>query len=330
MPSMAGLPPLGWHALLTTWNLRAGWLIAGVLLLVLYGVAARAAARQGRPIHPARITCWAVGVVLMVLTVSSVFDAYAMSVFWVHMVEHLLLIMVVPAFLVLGHPLAASAAGMSDPRRERFLAGLRSAPIAVLTNPLTGLAAYTIVIVGTHLTSFMDQMAIHPWLMTAEQIVYVAAGWLFFLTLIGDEPIRWRLPYFFRIALLLVGMTPDTIVGIVLMQTQSNPWPVMMSMHPSWAPDPLFDVQTGGALMWAAGDGLMMCMAVGVTVALISADSRRAQFLGPWLENVRRSTLAEHVAEVGAEPATDVDPDSEEALEAYNRMLGRLNERGRS
>ncbi len=326
---MTGLPPFGWHAVLTSWHLRPGWLVAGLILLVVYGAAVRAARRRGRPVHPVRAVCWVVGVVLMVLTVSSAFDIYAMSVFWVHMIEHLLLIMLVPAFLVLGSPLATIGAALGDGARARYLAALRSSPVAGLTSPLTGLAVYTMVIVGTHLTSFMDQMVMHTWLMSAEQILYVVAGWLLMLTLIGGEPIRWELPYLFRIGLILVGMTPDTIVGIVLMQTESNPWPMMFSMHPAWAPDPISDVQTGGALMWAAGDGLMMCLALGVMVALLSGDGRRAQFLGPWLENVRRSTLAEHVASGGGEQvAADIDPDGEDALAAYNRMLGRLNDHG--
>ncbi|MGH3444850.1 MAG: cytochrome c oxidase assembly protein, partial [Nocardioidaceae bacterium] len=251
-----------------------------------------------------------------------------------HMIEHLLLIMLVPALLVLGLPLTVWRDALAGRSRSRLEAALHSWPVAVLTHPITGLGVYSLVIVVTHLTSFMDQMAMHPWLMYLEQALYVGAGYLFLLTLLGSEPIRWRLPYLFRIVLILVGMTPDTVVGIVLMQTQSDPFPMMFSMHPAWAPAPLHDVAIGGAMMWAFGDALMMFFGFGVIVAFI-ADPHRDRMLGPWLERVRRGTMSANVvkgiardepegSDTGFAEEVDVDED-EEVLAAYNRMLGRLD-----
>ena len=140
---------------------------------------------------------------------------------------------------------------LEPPRRERALRVLRSRPVGVLTHPLTGLAVYAATIVGTHLTGFMDQMAHHPSLMVGEQVLYLAAGFLFLLPLVGEEPLRADLSYGSRMILLVAGMIPDTIVGIVLLQTDANPFPMFASMRPSWAPDALHDVQTAGGLMWA-------------------------------------------------------------------------------
>lgn len=321
------LQPWGWHALGTHWDLQVGWIVVGVVVLAAYLLGVRAAARRGTPIHPARVACFVFAILLLEITLASAINAYAMSIFWVHMIEHLTLIMVVPAFLVLGHPLTVAAEALPGPDRELFLSVLHSRPVAALTHPLTGLGVYAIVIVGTHLTSFMDTMAMHSWLMTAEQVLYVFSGWLLLLPLIGNEPIRWKTPYLVRIMLLLVAMVPDTVVGIVLLQSDDNPFPMMMGMHPSWAPAPISDLHIGGGLMWAVGDGLMMCFAVGVVVALISNEGRRAQLLGPWLEGVRRQTLVDHVSAGATQGvATDIDPDGDDALAAYNRMLGRLED----
>jgi putative copper resistance protein D len=166
-------------------------------------------------------------------------------------------------------------------------------------------------------------MAQHTWLMTAEQVLYVVAGYLFLLPLLGEEPTRPDPPYLLRIALLVAAMVPDTLVGIVLLQTSTVPFPVMMGMHPSWAPDPLRDVHTAGGLMWAAGDGLMMAIAVGLMISVITSPGRRSRMTGAWLEGARRSALAGHTADGGE----ITDADSDEALEAYNRMLARLRER---
>lgn len=323
MPGMGtDLSPLGWSTFFGTWRLQAGWLEASVLLIGLYLIGRRAAGATST-VRPWRVASWITGVVLMWVIVASAIGTYAMSVFWMHMVLHLLLIMVVPALLVLGHPLTVLLEAFHGPARERVQGILHSWPVTVLSHPATGTLLYAVVIIGTHLTGFMDTMAQHEWLMTGEQVLYVVAGYLFLLPLLGDEPTKPNPPYLTRLALLVAAMVPDTIVGIVLLQTNHVPFPVMMSMHPDWAPAPLRDVQTAGALMWAAGDGLMMALAVGLMVSVITSPSRRARMTGSWLEGARRSALAEHTGE-------DVDgindPDGEEALAAYNRMLARLRE----
>jgi cytochrome c oxidase assembly factor CtaG len=254
-----------------------------------------------------------------------------MSLFWMHMVLHLSLIMVVPVLLVLGHPLTVLVEAFPPHRQRRVRAALRSWPVSVLTHQTTGLVLYAVVIVGTHLTGFMDQMAQHAWLMTGEQVLYVVAGYLFLLPLLGEEPIRANPSYLLRLMILVAAMIPDTVVGIVLLQTDHVPFPVMMSMHPAWAPSALDDTQVAGALMWAAGDGLMMAIGIGLWVSVLSSPSRRERVVGTWLEGVRRATLVEHVEQSGAEPlsredADLIDADSDEALDAYNRMLARLRE----
>jgi putative copper resistance protein D len=328
-----GLSPLGWGSFARAWQLEPWWLLVAVLLLAGYGAGLATCRRHGvRAVHPVRVASFAAGAVLLVLTVSSGIGVYAMALMWMHMIEHLMLIMVVPALLVLGHPLTVlRAAAAARGHGRRVDAVLHGGPVAVLTHPLTGFLFYTAVIVGTHLTSFMDRMAMHPWLMGAEQVLYLVSGYVFLLPLIGEEPIRWQVPELARIGLVLLGMTPDTVVGIVLMQATHSLFPMMAAMHPPWALSGLADQRVAGALMWAGGDGLMMTIGVGLTVAVI-ARPRSTNLLGQRLESVRRTTLAAQVSRgtgdaTSFDAGTDVD-DDDAMLAAYNRMLGRLNEPG--
>lgn len=324
-----GLPPLGWHAFFGSWQLAPGWLAVAAVLLASYVAGLVACRRRGvRAVHPVRVGCFVAAVVVLVVTVSSSIGVYAMSATWVHMVEHLLLIMVVPALLVLGGPLSVlRAVAASRGREQRVDALLQRGPVALLTHPLVALVLYAVVIVGTHLTSFMDTMATRPWLMPAEQALYVVSGYLVLLPLVGAEPIRWRLPELARVGLLLLAMTPDTVVGIVLMQANHDLSPVMSSMHPSWAPDPMVDQEMAGALMWAGGDGLMMFLGVGVTIAIISRPTS-TNLLGQRLESIRRAQLSAAVTR-GDDAATPFDDsanvdDDDAVLDAYNRMLRRM------
>ena len=168
---------------------------------------------------------------------------------------------------------------------------------------------------------------LHPWLHQTEHVLYLVGGYIFLLPLLGDEPIRWRPPYLVRLILLFIAMAPETIVGIVLLQANHELFPAYAAIHRTWGPAPLHDLNRGGGIMWAFGDGLMMAFIVAVTLAYIThaADNATA---GRWLEGVRRSTLADNLGAAGESAELgdgDLD-DDDAALAAYNRMLGRLSD----
>ncbi|MEU4293158.1 cytochrome c oxidase assembly protein [Kribbella sp. NPDC026596] len=313
-------PPLDWGSFLGSWRLAPGWLAVGLLFAGGY-IVLRVRGLERSTVPPWRAVSFGLGCAVLWICVASGIGRYAMAVFWMHMVLHLLLIMVVPALLVLGHPVTVVIEALPVRRQSRARLLVASRPVGVLTHPASGLAVYTVVIIGTHLTGFMDQMATHAWLMPAEQVLYVATGYLFFLPLLGEEPIRPDPGYLLRLVLFLIAMVPDTVVGIVLLQATPDPFPVMMGQHPSWAPLALTDIHTAGGLMWAVGDGLMMFAAVGLMISVVTSPSRRARMTGPWLDRVRSTVIA---TEVGVDPARRLDPDSDEAYAAYNRMLQRL------
>ena len=294
-----------------------------------YLIALRSAvSREGMPVHPVRVASFLAGLVVLAWCMCSAIDVYAMSLFWVHMIEHLTLITVVPALIVLGHPLTVVRAAGGEQWQAPVDRLVRHGPFALLTIPLVGLATYGVVIFYTHLTPFMDQMADHPRLMVVEQVVYLVAGWMLLVAVLGEEPIRWETSYLMRLVILVLAMIPDTLVGIVLLQTPRSPFPEYMQMRPAWATPALHDLEIGGSLMWAVGDGLMMVLSVGIVVSLISGRTRD-RLLGPWLESARTNAFLDHVGRAGATlPAGGADRqgtiDDDAALEAYNDMLRRL------
>ncbi|TQL69820.1 putative copper resistance protein D [Nocardioides albertanoniae] len=327
MHDHGSLPALGWSEFFTTWSLQPGWLLAVVILGAGY-LTLRNAAGPATTVKGWRVASFLTGLVLMYVVVASAINGYAMALAWMHMVLHLTLIMIVPALLVLGHPLTVIAE--TGPRAER---AMRSLPVTILVHPATGMLLYSFVIIGTHLSGFMDSMAQSTPLMVGEQAAYVLAGFLFLTGTIGEEKVRPDLPYLGRIALLVLGMVPDTIVGIVMLQTNHDLYPIYSAARPEWAPEAVKDIQTAGGLMWAGGDGGMMLIAIGLVIAVVSSAERRTKMTGRFLDGVRSNQLSEAssrgaAAEKGKGPAEpgSVDPDSDEALDAYNAMLARMNQ----
>ena len=162
--------------------------------------------------------------------------------------------------------------------------------LAAITWPPFGVALYLTVIVGTHLTGFMNLVETNGAVHDGEHALYLAAGYLYFLPLIGREPIRWRVSYPTRIFLLFIAMPVDAFTGLVLGSEGSNPFPALAEQRPGWAPSPISDVHIGGAVMWVGGAGIMFALVMAVFFAW-SREKRGDGGLG-WLESARRSNFA--------------------------------------
>lgn len=333
------LPPLNPGRLLTSWQLDLAALAVLVPLGTTYALLVRLVRHRGAAWPVSRSVAFGVGITVVLLATHSSIAVYDMTLFWVHMIQHLLLIMLAPALLVLGRPLTLLTETLPPGGRRRLERILLSRPLTLLTSPPVALATYAAVIVGTHLTGLMDTVMRHPWSGQVEHLVYLVAGLQFFLLIFGDEPIRWRLSMPGRLMLLVLSMAVDTFVGLVLLQTAH---PIAMLPHPGWGPGLLSDTQAGGAVMWVGGDGLMAVLAIGLFLGW-ARRPEAAQSPLAWFEQVRRGLHVEHAAETApsaaaAAPATgppdigairdsDID-DDDAALESYNRWLASLARRG--
>jgi cytochrome c oxidase assembly factor CtaG len=318
------LPPLTVARLLTTWEAAPVTDVIVVLLAVLY--LSRAYLRR-----PADAERWPIGrtaaflgsLAVAVVTISSGIDVYGHELFWLHMCEHLLLIMVVPVLFILGQPLRLLQEGTDRVARySRALLDGRTA--AVLTFPLLGIAGYAAVLVGTHLTGFIQSMLTDMRLHDLEIVLYLVSGYLYLLPLLGHEPLRRTLSYPLRLFMLFLGMMADTVVGVVLMLSSHELFPAYAAQHRTWGPGLLDDIHTGGGIMWVAGDGLMFVIIV-LVISQWMADTERQNDTGKWLEAARRSALASQgVDTVDPDDERSID-DDDAALAAYNRMLSRLH-----
>jgi putative membrane protein len=301
---MAGLPPLTWDTAVRTWHIAP---VTDAVLAVAAGLYLYRAYGKGARWPLARTASFLGALLLLAVTVQSSVDVYGHELFWLHMIEHLLLIMVVPVLVIMGQPIR-----LLSTDNERAGRVLNTRIVSVITFPLLALALYAAVLVGTHLTGFMQLMLTRMWLHELEIVLYLGSGYLFFLPLLTHEPLARQLSYPLRVFLLFLGMTADTVVGVLLMMTTHTP-------ADGYA---LSDVHTGGGIMWVVGDGLMFAVTV-LVVAQWMRDTERQNDTGRWLEAARRSSLAN----LGV-PESDAGIDDDDAaLDAYNRMLAKLNQR---
>ncbi len=333
------LPPVSVAELVGRWQfasvVTAFVVVAGGLYL--WGALRVRRRHPARPWPLARTALFLGGLAVVVIATESGVGSYDDVLFWDHMIQHLLLLMVAPPLLVVGQPATLLLHASRNPLHTWVKKLLRSHVVAWLTWPPFGFVLYAGVIVGTHLTGFMNLVLSNQSVQDGEHALFLVAGYLYFLPLVGREPIRWRISYPSRIFLLFLAMPVDAFTGLALGSEGSNPFPALARGRPAWAPNPLSDVHIGGAVMWVGGAGLMFAVMMTVFFAW-SREARADGGLG-WLETARRANFATLVSahqppgpdgdasHRAASRSEDESVDDDEHLAAYNEFLARLNQR---
>ncbi len=271
-----------------TFGPLATGLVIAAAILYLWGVWRVGSRHPARPWPWWRTWLFVCGLAVIVVATQSGIGTYDDVLFWDHMIQHLLLIMVAPALLVLGQPVTLLLHASRNPLHTWVKRAVRSRVAAFLTWPPFTIAAYAGTIVGTHLTSAMNVVMTNQLAHDAEHALYLIVGYLFFLPLLGREPIRWRIPYPLRILALIVVMPVDTFTGLVLGYSATG---MTGMMSRSWGPSPVDDVHLGGAVMWIGGDAIMLVLIMVVFIAWSGDDRGTVGGLG-WLDAVRRARLA--------------------------------------
>jgi cytochrome c oxidase assembly factor CtaG len=347
------LPPFGWSAVLTQWQFAPVVTVLVVVFAGLYGWGVVRVARRhpARPWPAWRSALFLGGLAVVVIATQSGVGAYDDVLFWDHMVQHLMLIMVAPPLLIFGQPITLLMHASRNPLHTWTKRALRSKVATFLTWPVFGAAAYTVAVVAAHLTNLANQVESNQTLHNTEHGVFLIIGYLFFLPILGNEPIRWRLSYPMRFVILVLIMPVDTFTGLVLGYGGRGTPGVASGPRPAWAPGAAADVHAGGAVMWIGGDAIMFGLMM-LVFLMWSLDERGATSGHGWLESARRTSMASLVAshqsvgsgQGGAQfsgaGAADGEPaqaaaarwpdrggiDDDEHLAAYNAFLARLNQ----
>jgi cytochrome c oxidase assembly factor CtaG len=236
----------------TAGDLAFGWqLDAASLLLValtggLYAAGVRRLAGRGRRWPPARTAALVGALAVAVVATQSGIARYEDARFWVHMVQHALLGMVVPLLLVLSAPLTLALQSASPPTRRWLRAALRSRPAHVLTHPVVAWALFGGGLVALYLTPLLDLSVRNDGVHVLVHAHVVVSGTLFLAVLVGVDPLPARPPYAARLLALLVAVPFHAVIGLALLSAGS---PIAPDAYPR-----VSDQQTAAGLFWGIGE----------------------------------------------------------------------------
>jgi cytochrome c oxidase assembly factor CtaG len=218
-----------------------------------------------------RTLAWGAGAAALALALSPPLHAWADARLSGHMVVHLLLTMVAAPLLVAGAPVRLALRSLARRGRHRLAAVLHSPAARLVAQPAFGWAAFTAVLLATHLVTPVYDLAVrNPAVHALEHLAYLTVALVYWAPLVGADPLPVRPGSAGRIAWLLASMPPMGLVGAWLL---SGP-----ARYAAYAgPGALADQREAASIMWAGSTLVLALATVALTFAALLAEERRQQ-----------------------------------------------------
>lgn len=176
----------------------------------------------------------------------------AVRIFWVHMVQHILLMMLISPLIILSSPIKIALNSQYPKIRllvRRFAA---VSLIRSIFRPQVGFFIFLATLIATHFSPLADAGMVNSNVHSLELILFLIAGLIYYYPVLEGNPTPFPVSYATRLASLFAMMLPETMTGFFLYSGNKLLHSVSMNMADQQL-SPLRDQHTGGALMWAMG-----------------------------------------------------------------------------
>ena len=243
------------------------FLTIGILLTGFVYLRGWLAIRRTRPAEftLVRLSYCLCGLAALWLAIASPLDDLADDLLSAHMVQHLLLLSVVPPLLLLGRPVIPLLRGLPAPLRfsafHRVGRWLISPPVAWI--------AMNAIFVGWHVPAAFDFALNHEYWHRFEHVCFLAGSLAFWWCIVRPWPTGWGwLPY------LVSADLVNTALSAFLAFCDRPVYGYYVA-HPSPFPiSPLSDQVLGAVIMWVGGSFAFLIPATLMTFQRITGDSR--------------------------------------------------------
>lgn len=251
----AGAPPAP-HDLWERWQMAWSLLLALLLTVGLYQRGVRTVwqrAGVGRGVSRRQVGYFSAGMVVLAIALLSPIDTISSALFFVHMIQHVLLIDVAALLLILGTPPALPlwCLPLSWRRdvvqwwhRQRSLRWI----VGVLAHPLVIWAGFGVTLWLWHAPLLYQAALRNEWIHRLEHGTFLGTALLFWWLIIWRQHSRLRTEQ----ALLLLFTTAlhSGLLGALLTFASRPLYTDYLMTAPLWGVNALTDQQLAGTVMW--------------------------------------------------------------------------------
>jgi cytochrome c oxidase assembly factor CtaG len=249
----------------TSWSLAPQIVLPFLLVSLLYGRGVLAERRQG-VLNPAGIGMFAGGMLLLAVALVSPLCRLAATLASAHMVQHVLIVAVIPPMLVLGQPLLTMQRGLRGAIRLNISGWL--------DRPIPASAVYAAAIWLSHAPIVYQAALVDPTIHLLLLAFQLGAGLLFWRIIVRCV----SCPEIRRDQAgpsLLMAFSTFMHTGLLgaLLTFASAPWyPIYGSGPQAWGLTPLEDQQLAGLIMWVPMSAVFLAAGLAVMAKLLKVE----------------------------------------------------------
>ena len=198
------------------------------------------------------------GILALALALLSPIDVYAGDLFFMHMVQHILLMMAAPPLLQLANPMSRILWAFPRGIRRRIGGTLNSAGVLRLalqgvTVPVIAWLIFVVTIWVWHTPALYNAALASEGMHVLEHLTMFAAAIVFWWPVIGPAPVRSKMPHPLRFLYLFLALFQNIILGAILTFAQGPVYAYYEGTPGHWGFNGAQDQQLGGVLMWIPG-----------------------------------------------------------------------------
>jgi putative membrane protein len=187
-------------------------------LAAAYVAFGRRARRSGRSWSSWRTTAFVAGLLVLALSLQSGFGRYD-EIFWVHIVQHQLLMSLAPALLMLGAPLVLVLRVLPTDKARRLVGVLHhrllnwmNGPAAAIHLPLHYYGVMYLYLLTPAYALGQRNALFHDFV----HVYFIGCGLMFWLPVLGRYPSRWHPAYRTKIRMLAIGLPINLLLAGII------------------------------------------------------------------------------------------------------------------
>ncbi|MEJ7930873.1 cytochrome c oxidase assembly protein [Ramlibacter sp. AN1015] len=267
-----------WHA----WSDQLWlWLLWGLPGLLVVGGIARlwGQARWGAGVSFAQAGCFVAGWLALGASLLSPLDAFGEVLFWAHMVQHEVVLLVAAPLLVLSRPLGPLVWGLPAawrPGAAKLARGLGLQwAMRITTRPLTAWWVHAVILWGWHVPVLFDAAVRHQWVHDLQHTSFLLASLVFWWALFQGRGGREREGA--AIFYLFTTLLHTSALGALLTFSRRVWYPVYEGRTQAWGLTALEDQQLGGLIMWVPGGMVFLAAALVLFASWLESGNTTAR-----------------------------------------------------